>query len=74
MQSAESVQRQRCMTDLLTDGVVLQEVNSPKAWEPDPQIHSNVVLSSGRPDFEAILKGIQVSPKPHHAGLRLHLH
>ncbi|EIE24577.1 hypothetical protein COCSUDRAFT_40936 [Coccomyxa subellipsoidea C-169] len=40
-------------------GTSTEEVKSPKAWEPDPQIHSNVVLTSGRPDFEAIFKGIQ---------------
>ena len=40
----------------------LQEVRSSAIWKPDPVMQSNVELTNGRPDFEAILKDIQVSP------------
>ena len=41
--------------------MVSQEVTPSNFWAPDPQLHSNVELTNGRPDFETILKGIQVS-------------
>lgn len=44
--------------------MTLQEVRSSKIWKPDPVMQSNVELTNGRPDFEAILKDIQVSPSP----------
>ena len=42
-------------------GMALQEVRSSAIWKPDPVMQSNVELTNGRPDFEAILKNIQVS-------------
>ena len=41
--------------------VALQEVRSSAIWKPDTVMQSNVELTNGRPDFEAILKDIQVS-------------
>lgn len=37
-----------------------QEMRSSKIWKPDPLVHSNVLLTNGRPNFEEILKEIQV--------------
>jgi hypothetical protein len=44
--------------------MVSQEVTSSNFWAPDPQLPSNVELTNGRPDFETILKGIQVGTMP----------
>ncbi len=52
--------------------ILLQEVSSTKPWQPEPQAHPCVTLTYGRPDFQAILKGVQVRTCLHLCS-RLHL-
>ncbi|CAK0738048.1 hypothetical protein CVIRNUC_000986 [Coccomyxa viridis] len=40
-------------------GQRMPETRSSAIWKPDPVMQSNVELTNGRPDFEAILKDIQ---------------
>ncbi len=62
--AADSPRQMSLVTDreALKPVVALQETRSSAIWKPDPVMQSNVELTNGRPDFEAILKDIQVSP------------